>query len=388
MRHLIIGNGIAGVSAAQTLRILDPCSEITIISDEAHPIYSRCLIPHLIDGTKKATELGIRPVDYYTKLNLNIYLGCSVSKLDPVNKSVTLDNQLSLAYDRLLLATGATPTLPDIEGKDLPGVTGLRTIADAERIAHLAELVQQAVVIGGGLVSLKGAVALQVRGVKVTVVIASGQILSQMCDPTSAAIIQQGLEASGINFLFGCEVGNISQRGPNNLVVTLDNGQIIETGLVLVGKGVIPNIQLARGAGLNCSWGIQVDDYLQTSHQDIYAAGDVAETRDAVLGTYRVNALWPNAAEQGRIAAYNMAGKPRQYNGSISMNSVTLGGISVITAGITNPRGSEFTVETDYHPGKQTYTKLVTKDQQLVGMITVGDISRAGMLVSQIKYQI
>ncbi|MDA8233898.1 MAG: FAD-dependent oxidoreductase [Clostridia bacterium] len=387
MKHLIIGNGIAGINAAETIRRLAPDAAITIVSDEPQPVYSRCLIPHLIDGSKSETDLFIRPGDFYENLNLITKFGVKVTRINPHHRQVELADGETLPYDRLLLATGAAPALPDVPGAHLPGVLGLRTMADAQALAQRAAKAKKAVVIGAGLVSLKGAAALLSLGLEVTVFAASRQILSQLCDEQAAALLQKALANTGLKFRLGQDVqaitGDSSVQG-----IVLNNGEELPADLVLIGKGVTPNTSLLKEAGLEVNWGVKVNEFMQTVDPDIFAAGDVAETWDVVRRTQRTNTLWPNAAQQGRVAGSNMAGFQRPYRGSIAMNSITLAGIPMITAGITRPEGHEYRTEVDFRPQQNHYHKVVYRGRQPVGLIAVGEIQKAGILVNKILNQL
>ncbi len=434
VRHVLIGNGVAAVFAAEAIRRMDPAASIIMISDEEAPAYSRCLTPDLISGHLTEERLRIRPKDFYERLRIQRLFGHRVEKLDPARQTVTLSGGGEIPFDRLLIASGAAPVLPEIPGIRRPGVFGLRTLADARGIAAMAATARGAVVVGGGLVSLKAASALRKTGLEVTVVIASGQILSQILDATAAAILQKAIEAAGIRLIFNHDVAEITgaaeagsaaadaataastfnHHQPGRVGgVILDDGAALPCDLVIVGKGVRPNVAFLTGSGIAVNRGVVTDEFLRASHPNIFAAGDVAETYDLAWGKPRQNAIWPNAAEQGRIAGHNMTvadGGPvaagtasvngaagtgkatsmKRYRGSIGMNSMEFFGVPAISAGITRPpkatEANPYQEVITCRPGQGLYHKIVFYDQRVVGMIAVGDIVKAGTLVSLIRY--
>lgn len=432
VRHVLIGNGVAAVFAAEAIRSMDPAASITMISDEQAPAYSRCLTPDLISGHLTEERLWIRPADFYERLKIQCLFGRRVEKLDPARQAVTLSGGGEIPFDRLLIASGAAPVLSEIPGIHRSGVFGLRTLPDARGIAAIAATARQVVVVGGGLVSLKAAAALRKTGLEVTVVIASDQILSQILDITAAAILQKAIEAAGIRLLFNHDAAEITGAAEASMAVAstaaahgesrvsgviLDDGTTLPCDLVIVGKGVRPNVAFLTGSGIAVNRGVVTDEFLRAGHPNIFAAGDVAETYDLAWGKPRQNAIWPNAAEQGRIAGHNMtvaagADSMKRYRGSIGMNSVEFFGVPAISAGITRPpkaieakeavkakkaneamgisaiggaEGDPYQEVITYRPGQGLYHKVVLQGNRVVGMIAVGDIAKAGTLVSLIR---
>ncbi|GAV26458.1 nitrite reductase [Carboxydothermus islandicus] len=379
MKYLIIGNSAAGIFAAESLRKLDPVGEITVLTDEPYAVYGRCLTSYFIAGDISEDQIFIRSQDFYEKNRINLKKQEKVVKIDFEAKKVfTAKN--SYSYDRLLIASGAKAKKLSLPGSNLPGIFTLRTLEDAKNILDYSRKAEQAVIVGGGLVSLKGAYGLLKRGIKVTIVVASRQILSQVLDETAAGLVQQNLEKQGMKFLLGEDV--LEFLGEDKVFeVKLTNGQVIKADLVLIGKGVIPNVDFLPEAE-KFSEGILVDHYLRTSWENVWAAGDVAKTFDVAHGKYRVNALWPNAAEQGRVAAINMVGQNCVYQGSIGMNSLEFFGYNTIAAGITRQ-------EEGYTVIKQrqgaNYLKLVLEGEKLKGYILCGEVRGAGRLTQLIR---
>ena len=320
MQYLIVGNSVAGLNSAEAILSLDPAGCITIVSDEVYPAYSRCLIPYLMEVKISEEEMRYRPADYYATSHIETLLGKRAEALELDRRIVRLSDGQERSYDKLLIATGGSPKLPNIPGMDKEGVFGFRTMKDMKQIMHRAKAAESALILGGGCIGLMAACSLHAMGLKVTVVVRSPHMLSQIADAKAGAIFQRRFEAYGISVHTATNIVRV--LGDKTVKsATLDNSKEIDCQLVIVGKGVVPNIDLVSNTDIRTHRGIVVDDELQTSHPDIYAAGDVAETKDVVTGKQTVNAIWPSAAEQGRIAGANMTGAHQKYPGSMRMNS-------------------------------------------------------------------
>jgi NAD(P)H-nitrite reductase large subunit len=288
-------------------------------------------------------------------------------------------------FDRLLIATGSSPKILDIPGKDKKGVVVMRNIDHAQEIVNRIEEIKTAVVLGGGLIGLRTGYALSVRGVKVKIIVKSGQVLSQMLDRDAAEMIEGTMREHGIDIRTGRDpveiLGKDSVEG-----VLLDNGERINCQLIVVGKGVQPNVDFISSTPIKVNEGIVADGTMRTSLPDIYVAGDVAETCDLTTGKMGINAIWPCAFEQGRIAGLNMAGQKANYEGSFRMNSLDFYGLPVISMGITRVDGNEF--QQYQRKTKNTYRKLVLKDGCIVGAILVGQVQKAGILTTLLKKRV
>jgi len=393
MRHVIIGNSAAGVSAAETIRRISPESSITIISEEDYPAYSRCLLPDFLAGDIGGESLTIRSSNFYSKNSIETRLGKKATALDTDKRQVVLENGESVPYDRLLIATGSVTTFPPLEGIGLPGVFGLRTLGDARKILKAAGAARRVVVVGAGLVGLEAAYALYRRGLEVTVVEKASRIVPQQFDPTASKVLMKDMESEGIRIILNTGIKGIVGRplwerlfGRKGKGVVLEDGSKLKGELVLVATGARPNTDLVKGTGVRVNRGIVVDDYMQTSVPEIYAAGDVAETVDPVTGQPSLTPIWPNAMVQGRNAGYNMAGCPRKYSALIGMqNAVEFREVPAIAAGVTLADPGEYEILTEYRPDQNIYKKLVIKDNVLKGIILVGDISGAGILCALIR---
>jgi len=387
MKYLIIGGSAAGISAIEGIRTFDKTGEIILVSDETYQLYSRCLLSYYLAGVISEEKLKFKEENFFEKNKVKKFLGIKAEKVYPEEKYVLLSDGTKLNYDKLLIGTGGSAKLEEIPGKEKDGVFVLRKIDDAKKILSKLEQTKRVVVLGGGLVGLRAAYALKARNCDVSVIVKSQQILSQMLDFSSAKIIQEHLEEKGIKFYLGLSAKEIVGNG-NVKGVILENGQKIDCGIVIIGKGVSPNLDLIRGTNIKTHWGIVVDENLRTNIEDIYAAGDVAETVDLSSDQPDINALWPCAVEQGRIAGINMAGGSEKYDGSLGMNSLEFYGLPVISAGITRPKGADFEELIKQDTKNKIYKKVVLRNNRIVGMILVRKIEKAGIFTTLIKKKV
>ncbi|MFZ5597366.1 MAG: NAD(P)/FAD-dependent oxidoreductase [Bacillota bacterium] len=383
MKILIIGNSAAGLSAAGAIRKISPTAGITVISDEPGAAYSRCLIPEVISGSRDVTAIGCVAPQFYKELGINLISGKKAIFIKTGSNELFLEDGQSIGYDRLLIAAGSSPALPGWPGSDLPGVFTLRKAVQAAAIGEMARQCSSAVVEGGGLVSLKAACALKKRGVRdVTVLVKSPHLLIRQLDGESAGLVEKSLAGLGIKFYFGTGIAS-AEKGPRGAVqsVELEEGGRIPAEIVVVGKGVRPNLELVKSAGGATGAGISVDEYLQTSLPGIYAAGDCIEVTDFISGRKAVSGLWPLAVEQGRAAGCNMAGRPRKYPPPITrMNSAQFGPTPFISVGDIQG-GDDRAVYRE--PG--VYRKFCFTGGRLTGFIMVGRVDRAGLYTALIK---
>jgi NAD(P)H-nitrite reductase large subunit len=266
--------------------------------------------------------------------------------------------------------------MPPIVGSTAAGVYSLWTMRQAEEIIDAASKARSVVVIGAGLIGLKTALALKKRGLKVTVVEKLQRVLPRQLDDAASEILCDRLRDMGIEILVNAGVEGIAAINGAVSGVQLDNGSL-PADMVIMSIGVTPNIELAVSAGIRIGQGIIVNEFLQTSMPDIYAAGDAAETFDSVTGASTVPATWPVAVEQGRIAACNMGGRKEIYDGSFAMNAVEVGGIPLVSIGDIAGRPGDY-VLADRRGDK--YRKVVIRDNVLRGVLFMGDIRQAGVI--------
>ena len=387
-QFIIIGNSAAGIACIEAIRQKDKESKILVISNEDYPAYSRCLISYYLAGEIKEEKLIYRMQDFYQKNNLELLLNKKVERVDPKKNRVILEDKTSLNYDSLLIATGASPKFPQLPGIKKRNVFGFRTVKDAKEIDGQIPVAHTACVLGGGLIGLKCAYALKKRKLDVKVIVKSKQILSQMLDAAAANIVQKRLEENGLEVLLGVDAAEIIGNGDIK-AIKLDSGKAIGCSVVVVGKGVKPNIDLIQDTSIEVNEGIRVNDYLQTNIPNIYAAGDVCESFDLTLNAQAVNALWPVAIEQGKFAGFNMVGENLKYDGSMGMNSIEFFGLPVVSLGIYKIKEENgFKEIIDSDPKSNCYKKLILKDNRLLGTILVGEIKNSGLFLRLIREKI
>ncbi|MEZ5536336.1 MAG: FAD-dependent oxidoreductase [Thiolinea sp.] len=414
MNHVIIGTGPAGVIAAETLRKRMPDASITLIGDEPEPPYSRMALPyHLIGNiTEQGTYLR-KTEGYFADKNIGLLQKRAIS-VSANASQVTLDDGQILTFDKLLLATGSTPVRPPIDGMDLPGVVNCWTLADARKIIAGAQAGDDVVLMGAGFIGCIILEALAQRGVNLTVVEMENRMVPRMMDEKSGTLLKQWCESKGVTVLTSTRVHSVSEertsssssssapakkpgffgrllgkqpepetapRAPvtGKLIVELEGREPMKVDLLISATGVKPNISLVDGV-VDTKHGVLVNEYLQTSHANIYAAGDIAEGKDFSTGGYSVQAIQPTAVEHGFIAATNMSdGAEVLHRGSINMNVLDTMGLISSSFGLwEGVDGGDSTML--YDPERYRYINLQFQDDILVGANTLGMTQHIGVL--------
>jgi NAD(P)H-nitrite reductase large subunit len=381
-RYLLLGNGIAGISAAQEIRRLDPSGQITIVSDEDALGYSRVMLPLFIAGKRARGALVFAPRPFYAAHGIRLLQRQAAGAVDGAARQVRLAGGKVLPYDRLLIATGSSPRTLAVPGNDLAGVVTLRKLADARAIkARLRSSPGPVVIAGAGPVGVKSLEALAGKGREVHLVVSSDRILSQILDRTASDFFLQAFERRGVRVHLRTDILAFQGRAGELEGVALSDGTRLPCRLALVGKGVEPNVACLRASGVALRQGVQVDEHMATSLPGVYAAGDVAEPPDVLRGAHAPSTIWPSAAEGGRIAGANMAGVPACFSGALRMNSAEVLGVRVVSAG--DPEGGA--TLSRVRPEAPLYRKLVHAEGRLRGYLLLGDIRGAGVLTALVK---
>lgn len=387
MRYVIIGNSAAGIGAVEAIRQVDKKSPLVMISDEPESAYSRALISYELAGWIGKGRLELRPKKFYRQNKIDILLGQRAVRLDAKSKEVHLADGQRLAYDRLLLAVGGSPQKTGVKGEDKQGIFGFRTYRDLLDIYDAVKSAKEGVVLGGGCIGLQAASGLHHHKIKTRIAIASPHLLSQVADAECGDFFQELFEKHGIGVKTGARP--VEFRGEKRVgSVLFDDGTELAAQIVITGKGVKPNTDLAEGTNIKVDWGIITDDRMRTTEPDIYAAGDVAVTQDRVTCESTVNAVWPCAYEQGRVAGFNMASVERTYDGSMRMNAADFFGVSFISIGVVKPRGEGYEVHSRLLKDQGLYWKLVFRDNLLVGAVLVGKVDGAGVLANLMRKRV
>ena len=384
MKHLILGNGPAGVLAAETLRRADLGAEIVLAGSEDAPPYSRMAIPYLLEGQidEAGTYLRKDP-DHYTRLGIAERRGRAVA-LDTSARSVLFHDGSRETYDRLLVATGSRPIRPPIPGIDLPQVLTCWTLEDARAIARFARPGSRVVQLGAGFIGCIIMEALAARGVELTVVELGDRMVPRMMTQKAGNMIRRWVESKGIRVITQAgidriEAGDGRPESGTALAVHLTTGTRLPADLLIVSAGVTPNLSFLEATPVHVAKGVLVDDRMETSVPGIFAAGDVAEAPDLFTGAHLVSAIQPNAADQARVAALNMAGRDVRLPGVLAINVLdTLGMISSSFGqwwGGEEPDGVEL-VDEDH----QRYLSLQFQGDVLIGATAIGLTQHVGVL--------
>jgi nitrite reductase (NADH) large subunit len=384
---VIVGNGMAAA------RLVDELAKtalgryaIAVIGDEPRLAYNRVLLSAVLAGDTASHDIELRPADWWRDRGVTLKYGCAVTEIDVGRRELKIANDESIAFSKLVLATGSMPLRLNVPGAELKGVNTFRDSRDVDLLLTLAAARKRVVVIGGGLLGLEAAYGLAKAGASVTLVHLMDRLMERQLDAPAAALLKSLVEAKGIEILLNANTGRIV--GENRVEgVELSEGRRIAADAVIFAAGIRPNVVLAREAGIAVNRGIIVDDRLQTGVSDIFALGECAEHRGICYG------LVEPAYEQARILAQHLAGRTAAYQGSVVATNLKVSGVSVFSAGdFLGGEQSESIVLSDVKRG--TYKKLVIADGRLNGAVLVGDVAdalwylelfRAGGAVARIR---
>jgi nitrite reductase (NADH) large subunit len=377
MRILIIGNGVAGMTAAETIRAADKSCAITILSDEPYAFYSRPRLIEFLADTATVDQITIHARNWYEKNAIELLDSVIIIGVDSAAKTIKANNGKIYQYDKLVIASGATSFLPPVPGADLAKVFTLRTIQDAEKIKTVAREKKNAVVIGGGLLGIEVANSLSVLGVKVLVVELLDRLLPRQLDHDGSAMVRRLLERKGLLFCTGKQTGAVEKSNDQRLI-RLNDGSEITTDFIVFSAGVRSDFRCVNNTPVIHNKGIIVDEFMRTNVPAIYACGDVAEYNSVTSG------LWQPAREQGMTCGNHIVGIERPYKNSVPSTRLKVAGIDFASIGeIEIKEGVDATVEKDENAG--VYKKLFTRDNVPVGAILIGNVKDAVKLQQVIK---
>jgi nitrite reductase (NADH) large subunit len=376
INYLLIGNGVAGTTAAEWIRLGDQAGAITMVTAEDLPFYYRIRLPEFVAGEVTEERLLAKKPEWYREQRITLLTACRVRTIDPQQKAVTIATGQTLPYDRLLLATGSHSFVPPIPGADLHGVFTLRDIADARAMRVHAASAQRVVVIGGGLLGLETGQALRKLGKEVVVVEFFPRLLPRQLDDAGASRLQEIMEQElGFSFRLAARTREIVGEG-RVTGVALEGGETLACDMVIISAGVRPNLELAAATGLLHDKGIWVNERMETSMPDIFAAGDVAE-----FGGQPPAGIWPAAMQQGKVAGQAMAGGMATYGGTTMANKLKVAGIDLAAAGDID---ADHVHEARITATATTYRKIVIAQNRIIGCILLGDTADYGRLTKAI----
>jgi len=374
MKYVIIGNSAAAVGAIEGIREIDKEGAITVISSEAHHTYSRPLISYLLQGKTDRERMKYRADSFYADNGCKTLFGKSVLSLDKDKKTVELDDGTKIPYDKLLVATGSSPFVPPMTGLETVSKRfSFMSLDDADALEKALFPEARILIVGAGLIGLKCAEGIKERVGKITVIDLAPRILSSILDEDGANMVQTHLEKQGVDFRLGVSAKNFSENKAE-----LTSGETLEFDILVTAVGVRPNISLIKDAGGEVDRGILVDDNMQTSIPDVYAAGDCVVSRDISCGTKRILAILPNAYVGGFAAGTAMAGGIPTPQRAMPMNAIGFFGLHIITAG--SYEGEVYEVK-----DAENYKKLFYSGDLLKGFILIGDVDKAGIYTSLIR---
>jgi len=374
-RLVILGNGGAGISAISAIRSVDPLASIVLVSSENSYAYSPVALTHYIARELNREQLFITDESFYKSNRVETYFGRKAIELSPKDQSIRIQGKITVHYDKLLIATGASPLLTaDYRNAK---VLALRSVSDADMIKSCLCRSNKAVILGGGLVSLQVADALSKLGVSITVLVSSNQVLSRNVDSFVASIVQERMRGAGIRVQLGTNVVSVEGR-KESTYLTLDTGQTLSSPLVISGKGMQPN--LLEGP-LSKDKDMSVDNRMQTPLENVYAAGDVCVGMHVISNQLGHVGNWPNACDQGWVAGCNMAGANVEQEGFLNQNITKLFGLELGSIGLFEPpSGGGFEVIKWSDESRHIYRKIVLKEKRIVGATLVNNIDGAGVI--------
>ena len=371
MKHIIIGNGVAGTEAAKNIRKRALLSEILIFTQDHYPFYSRPRIPELLAREVLVENIFVHTIEWYHKNKIQLYINCTVKHIDPKNQKITLTDGSIFSYDKLLLATGSNAAMPPIDGINTSrGVFTLRTVEDVMNISRSIAGAKTFTLIGGGLLGLEAGNALRKLGFSVTVVEFFDRLLPRQLDDSGSAMLQKQMEGMGLKFILGAQSRAIHDEGSVRKL-SLNDGRVIESDFILASAGIKPNTTLAGEAGISVNKGILVNDRMETNVSDIYAAGDVAEHKGRIYG------IWPASQRQGVVAGINMSGGNENYSGTVPSTTLKVAGIHLISIGDISAEDKTVEHLQRKDTDKNIYKKLFIRDGKIIGAIFLGDKKNA-----------
>ncbi|MEK4293962.1 nitrite reductase large subunit NirB [Paenibacillus sp. FSL R5-0914] len=375
---VLVGNGMAGIGTIEQILKLGGAYDITVFGSEPHPNYNRIMLSYVLEGSKTLNDIILNDWNWYEDNNITLHTGTTVTRIDEGSKQVVTDSGMIVPYDKVIIATGSNSFILPVPGSDKEGVVGFRDISDCDAMLAAAKQYSKAAVIGGGLLGLEAAKGLVNLGMDVTVVHLMEDLMERQLDRNASSMLQAELERQGVKFAMGKQTVELSgeQRVSG---LRFSDGSTLAADFVVMAVGIKPNVTLAKDSGISVNRGIVVDDYLQTSMQNVYSIGECAEHRGMCYG------LVAPLFEQGMVLAKHLCGSDtKPYEGSIVSTKLKISGVDVFSAGefLDSP---EHTVISSKDEWKRTYKKILLKNNVIVGAVLFGDVTESANLQKLVK---
>lgn len=379
-RIVIIGDGIAGLTAARHIRRLNQNAKVTVIGAESVPLYSACALPDYLHGYQDRDGVFVPPFPELSKVK--VIKNQIVDKIDREIQRVHMGDEY-IDYDRLILATGSNAVVPPVPGAKIPGNFTLKTLGDVERIMDWGG--HSAVVIGSGAIGVETSMALRARGLRVTLIEMVDRIMPTAFDSAASQILQNSLEKHEINVLVNEKV--LGVEGTEKVRGVMSTRGSIDCELIVWAAGVRPNTSLAQDAGIQIGnfRGIKVDDQMRTSDPRIFACGDCIETWEQVLGKPALSLLWGSAKEQAEVAARNALGMEKCYPGALGVMIEEIGGQLAVATGYTESALVDIPHRVQEDQNNLGYYKVIYNDEKILGFQMIGNTVGSGAVISWIK---
>jgi phenylglyoxylate dehydrogenase epsilon subunit len=387
-KYLIVGSSHAALEAVTAIRMHDADGSLTLLTRDPHLPYSPTVLPYVVSGRSAPDGIFLRDEKFFADKRVALKRGMALKALHAGRNTAELADGSEIAYEKILLATGASPAIPPIPGLDQVSYHVLRTLDDATRLNAAIKQSKQAVVMGAGLVGMHAAENLVKAGAKVTIVEMAKQLTDGYFDATAAALIEKAFTDNGATILTGSRVVKLAPSAAG-ATLTLENGMTLDADLLLVATGVRPNMDYLAGSKVEHDRGILVGDTMQTSVENIWSAGDCVQAKGFYSEAKVMNAILPDATEQGRIAGMAMAGDPglKRYPGGVPLNTYHFFGRHAISVGSSRaPEGAEVVTRFDEASGR--YLKVIFVEGRLFGIYGVNEFFDGGVMCQLILRRI
>lgn len=385
LRHVIIGNGAAGTNCAETLRKLDPTSQVTLIAGEPYPLYNRVALPPFLKGKALERKVIMRSVEDQQKKGITLLLETWVQRVCAEDRVVYTEAGAAFPYDRLLIATGGRPRPPKVPGvAGTDGIYGFQTLDDTKQIIAHSERASRAVVFGGSYIAYELADALCERGLAVTWIMRGPHLLHRILDEEGGAVVDAIARSHGVTMLTNDNVAEVHSRNGHFTGVTTTNGKQIDADLLCFGLGLEYYTEILQGTGVHVNQGVVTDEYLRTADPHIFAAGDVAEALNLVTGVHEVMGTWDSATTHGRMAARNMLGEAVPFDDP-SVYTSTMFHTKMRVVGRTPKPHADYSALSQTDITRMTHFKLFFERDVLVGAVAIGTMPRRAELLHLIR---